>query len=97
MRKSRFSEEQIIGVPKEHQTGLPVADLCRKHGIGDTLFYNWRSRGGGMEVSDAKWQKVLGEESRKPKKLSAESVLDVAALKEAPRKAFCRPARGAPP
>ena len=54
MRKSRFSEEQIIGILKEHQAGLSAAELCRKHGISDATFYKWRSRFGGMEVSDAK-------------------------------------------
>ena len=88
MRKSRFSEEQIIRVLKEHQAGLPVADLCRKHGISAATFYNWRSRYGGMEVSDAKRLKALEEENRKLKKLLAESVLDVATLKEALGKNF---------
>ena len=54
MKKSRYSEEQIIGVLKEHQAGIPTAELCRKHGISDATFYNWRSRFGGMEVSDAR-------------------------------------------
>ena len=88
MTKSRFSEEQIIRVLKEHQAGLPVADLCRKHGISAATFYNWRSRYGGMEVSDAKRLKALEEENRKLKKLLAESVLDVATLKEALGKNF---------
>ena len=59
MRKSRFSEEQIIGILKEQQAGLPVAELCRKHGISDATFYTWRSKYGGLEVSDAKRLKVL--------------------------------------
>jgi len=88
MKKSRFSEEQIIGVLKEHQAGLPVSELCRRHGISDATFYNWRSRYGGMEVSDAKRLKALEEENRKLKKLLAESVLDVATLKEALGKNF---------
>jgi putative transposase len=88
MKKSRFSEEQIIGVLKEHQAGLPVAELCRKHGISDATFYNWRSRYGGMEASDAKRLKALEEENRRLKKLLAESVLDVATLKEALGKNF---------
>jgi hypothetical protein len=57
MRKSRFSEEQIIGVLKEHQAGLPVAGLCRKYGISDATFYTWGSKYGGMEVSEA-WVRV---------------------------------------
>jgi putative transposase len=88
MKKSRFSEEQIIGVLKEHQAGLPVAELCRRHGISDATFYNWRSRYGGMEASDAKRLKALEEENRKLKKLLAESVLDVATLKDALGKNF---------
>jgi putative transposase len=82
MRKSRFSEDQIIGILKEHQAGIPVADLCRKHGISDATFYTWRTNG-GMEVSDARKMKVLEEGNRKLKKLLAESILDVATLREA--------------
>jgi len=88
MRKSRFTEAQIIGVLKEHQAGLAVAELCRKHGISDATFYNWRSKYGGMEVSDAKRLKALEEENCKLKKLLAESMLDVATLKEALGKNF---------
>ena len=54
MKKSRFTEDQIIGILKEHQAGIPTAELCRKHGISDATFYNWRNRFGGMEVSDAR-------------------------------------------
>ncbi len=88
MRKSRFTEEQIIGVLKEHQAGLPVAELCRKHGISDATFYGWRSRHGGMEVPDARRLKALEEENRRLKKLLAESMLDVATLREALGKNF---------
>ena len=82
MKRSRFTEEQIIGILKEHRAGLSAADLCRKHGISDATFYTWRSKYGGMEVSDARKLKGLEEENRKLKKLLAESVLDVATLKE---------------
>jgi putative transposase len=82
MKRSRFSEEQIIGILKEHQAGLSAAELCRKYGISDATFYNWRSRYGGMEVSEAKRLKALEDENRKLKKLLAESMLDVATLKE---------------
>ena len=88
MRKSRYSEEQIIVVLKEHQAGIPVADLCRKHGISEATFYNWRSRYGGMEVSEARRLKSLEEENRKLKKLLAEQMLDVATLREALGKNF---------
>lgn len=62
MKKSRFSEEQIIAVLKEHQAGIAVADICRKHGMSDATFYSWRDRYGGMEVSDARRLKALDDE-----------------------------------
>lgn len=83
MKKCRFREEQIIGVLKEHQAGIPTAEVCRKHGISEATFYHWRNRYGGMEVSDARRLKGLEEENRRLKKLLAESMLDVATLKEA--------------
>jgi putative transposase len=82
MKRSRFSEEQIIGILKEHQAGFSATDLCRKHGISDATFYKWRSKYGGMEVSDAKKLKALEEENRRLKKLLAEQVLDNATLKD---------------
>ena len=82
MKRSRFTQEQIVGVLKEHQAGATAADLCRKHGISDATFYKWRSRYGGMEISDARKLKALEEENRKLKKLLAESMLDASTLKE---------------
>lgn len=82
MKRSRFSEEQIIGVLKEHEAGAKTADLCRKHGISEATFYNWKSKFGGMDVSEAKRLKALEDENHKLKKLLAESMLDNAALKD---------------
>ena len=82
MRRGKFSEEQVIGILKEHEAGLTAAEICRKYGISDATFYKWRSRYGGMEVSDARRLKALEEENRKLKKLLAESMLDVATLRE---------------
>ena len=82
MRKSRFSDEQIIGILKEHQAGLSAAELCRKHGISDAAFYKWRSRFGGMEASDAKRLRALEEENGKLKRLLADAMLDVSTLRE---------------
>ena len=82
MKRSRFPEEQIIGVLKEHQAGMSAVDLCREHGISDATFYKWRSKYGGMEVSDARKLRALEAENAKLKKLLAESVMDVSTLKE---------------
>ena len=82
MKRSRFSEEQIIGILKEHQAGLDAKELCRKHGISDATFYKWRSKYGGMDVSDARRLKALEAENAKLKKMLAEQMLDVATLKE---------------
>lgn len=82
MKRSRFTEEQIIGILKEHQAGLSAADLCRKHGISDATFYRWRSKFGGMEVSEAKRPKRLEDENATLKKLLAESMMDVSTLRE---------------
>ena len=88
MRKSRFTQEQIIGILKEHHAGLSAGDLCRKHGISDATFYKWRSKYGGMDVSDARKLKALEDENTKLKRLLAEQVMDNATLKEMLSKNF---------
>ncbi len=88
MKRSRFSEEQIIGILKEHQAGMTAGDLCRKHGISDATFYTWRKKYGGMEVSEAKRLKALEEENARLKKLLAESMMDVSTLREMLAKNF---------
>lgn len=80
--KNRFTEEQIIGVLKEAEAGMKVADVCRKHGISDATYYNWKAKFGGMTVSDAQRLKALEAENSKLKRLLAESLLDNAALKD---------------
>ena len=82
MRRSRFSEEQIIGILREQEAGMKVADVCRKHGISDATLYTWKSKYGGLEVSEARRLKSLEDENRRLKKLLAEAVLGNAALKD---------------
>ncbi len=81
--KKRFTDEQIIGFLKEAEAGVPVKELCRKHGFSDAAFYTWRSKFGGMTVPDAKRLKELEAENAKLKRLLAESILDTEALKVA--------------
>lgn len=82
MKRKRFSEEQIIAILKEHEAGVAVADLCRKHGMSNASLYTWKSKYGGMDVSDAKKSKSLEEENGKLKRLLADAMLDNAALKD---------------
>ena len=86
MRTSRFSEAQIIGVLREQEAGSPTAEVCRRHGISEQTFYRWKAKYGGMQASDAQKLKALEDENRRLKKLLAESMLDVAALKDLLRK-----------
>ena len=82
MKGSRFSEEQIIGILREAEVGAKTSEVCRRHGISDATFYKWKSKYGGMEVSDAKRLRGLEDENRRLKKLLAEAMLDNAALKD---------------
>jgi len=82
MKRSRFSEEQIIGILREHDAGAKAGDLCRKHGLSEATLYNWKAKYGGMEVSEAKRLRALEGENAKLKKLLAETMLDNVALKE---------------
>jgi len=80
--KKRFTEEQIIGILKQAQAGMKIVDLCRMHGISDVTFYTWRTKFGGMEVSDAKRLKQLEDENRKLKQMLADAMLDNKVLKD---------------
>ena len=82
MKRSRFSDEQIIGILKEHRAGLSASELCRKYGVSDATFYKWRSKFGGMDVPEAKRLKSLEEENARLKRLLAESMMDVSTLRE---------------
>lgn len=86
--KKRFSEEQIIRILQEAEAGTKVIDLCRKHGISDATYYNWKAKYGGMNVSDMKKLKVLKDENRRLKRIVADQALDIQALKAVVEKKF---------
>jgi len=88
MRKGRFSEEKIIAILREQEAGMATAEVCRRHGISSATFYAWKSKYGGLEISDAKRLRTLEDENRKLKKLLAEHVLDNATLREMLSKNF---------
>jgi putative transposase len=82
MKRSRFTEEQIIGILREQETGVPVADLCRKHGLSSPTFYKWKAKYGGLDVSEARRLKALEDENAKLKRMLADAMLDNVALKD---------------
>ncbi len=82
MKRSRFTEERIIGVLKEHEAGGNVEELCRRHGISQATFYAWRKKYGGLEVSDARRLKALEEENARLKRIVADQTLDIVAMKD---------------
>ena len=88
MRKGKYSDEQVIAFLREQEAGRPTAEICRKYGVSNATFYKWKSKFGGMEVSDAKRLRALDDEYRRLKKRLAEEVMDNATLKEMLTKNF---------
>lgn len=88
MKSGRFSEEQIVGILKEQESGMSTAEVCRRHGISSATFYKWKAKFGGLEVSDARRLKQLEDENARLKRLLADAVLDNAMLKEIASKKF---------
>ncbi len=83
MKKSRFSETQIVAILKEHEAGIATKDLCRRHGVSPATFYSWKSKFGGMEVSDVAKMKALEDENRRLKRIVADQALNIDVLKMA--------------
>ena len=82
MKRSRFTEEQIIGILREQEAGVATAEVCRRHGVSSATFYKWKAKFGGLDVSEARRLKALEDENAKLKKLLAEQMLDLAAMKD---------------
>ena len=91
MKRARFSEEQIISILKEAEAGGKVTELCRRHGISDATFYTWRSKYGGLEISEMRRLRQLEEENRRLKSIVADQALDIRALKDVLAKNGCGP------
>ncbi len=83
MKRGRFSEEQIIGILKQVEAGRSVSEVCREHGVGESTYYKWKSKYGGMDVNEARRLKTLEDENSRLKRLLADAMLDNAALKDA--------------
>jgi len=97
MKRSRFNEEQIIAILKEQEAGMATVEVCRRHGITSATFYKWKSKFGGLEVSEARRLRSLEEENSRLKKLLAEAMLDNAVLKDLVSKKWQRPAPNGKP
>jgi len=82
MKRSRFTEEQIIGILREQEAGVATAEVCRRHGVSSATFYKWKAKFGGMDVSEARRLKALEDENAKLKRMLAEAMLDNVALKD---------------
>lgn len=97
MKRSRFTEEQIIGMLREQESGQRTADVCRRHGISEATFYKYKAKYGGMEISDARRLKALEDENARLKKLLADQMLDNAMLRDLASKKWESPAHGVKP